>query len=348
MPRQPVRFGIRHHNLTQMFDRTRLRLGLKLYVLLNENEQAPVQISIEEEPSSVPHWVQWIAPSEWYVILEPRYQVPIAFIERTTQAVQPFLDSQTVENAMRQFASQIRPQYQHKTSEFERNPLSVIFSVLERLELALGVSTQPTNAPGWVRTEPLQSYLLLTCFDRLGQPAEWMDFGTWLTTKASADTVSDLARRQPKLDRLAFTKNLYAEYQSVFGTKNSFFRFVQEILPQDAREILVHSVEITRLSVPPSVKPLPPPSDLEKIQYLYKLRNEYTHKAGSVASAGEWYGRTYASRRQIFGETSWSDTTTHGWPAVLERCVRQGLAKCLARAAEPDSISPKSANKSGM
>lgn len=334
MSLEPVKFAVGEQSFEQKFDRSCLRLGLELFVILCPSRQIPLRVSVKPEPDSVPYWVEWISPSEWYVPLKPRYKVPDQFIERTIEAVRPFLDGNTVKSAMNKLASEVRPEHQHKTSEFERNPLSVIFTILERLDVVSGVSTSSTRAPAFVSEEPLQSYLLLTCFDRLGQPADWIDFGGWLSSKACADCASNLIDGQCDADSVKFTKSLYVTYLNLYGVKNSFFRFVHDVLPVEARTELLASIETTTLKLPPVLQYLPPLTELEKIRYIYKRRNDYTHKAAFVPKCGDWYMRSYTNRMQVVSESSWSETTTHGWPQVLERCVRHGLASYLKKASQ--------------
>ena len=334
MPLHAVRFAVGGHSVEQKFDRNCLRLGLRLFVVLCPTKQTPIRVSVEPQPGAVPHWVEWISPSEWYVPLAPRYEVPHQFVERAIEAVCLYSDGDTVKNAMRKLASGIRPEHQHKTSEFERNPLSVVFTILERLDVVGGLFTSSTHTPDFVSKEPLQSYLLLTCFDRLGQPANWMDFGAWLTSKECAVCASNLAGSQCGAASVGFTKSLYADYLERYGVKNSFFRFVQDILPIEARVELLASIETTSLTLPPVLQYLPPLTELEKIRYLYKRRNDYTHKAAFIPKCGDWYMRSYTNRTQVVGANSWSDTTTHGWPHILERCVRRGLASYLEKASQ--------------
>jgi len=333
MPFECVRFGVGQHVIEQSFDRRALRLGAKVFVITSGTETNPVRVSLQAEEGSTPHWVQWIAPSEWYVDLAPRYVVATQLVERTVEAVLPFLNRVAVEAAMGKFASMIRPEHQHKTSEFERNPLSVIFTVLERLDLVQETSASLTPAPAFVRTEPLQSYLLLTCFDRLGQPADWKDFHSWLSTNDCADVAASLVHVQGSAGQLAFTNELHSRYLKSYGTRHSFFRFVHEILPPDAQEKLFASVEITCLTVPPEVKYLPAATNEDKVRYLYQRRNDFTHKAAPAPRAGEWYVQSYTNNTQVVRGSSWSHIQTHGWPQVLNSCVRQGLASYLKEAA---------------
>ena len=65
----------------------------------------------------------------------------------------------------------------------------------------------------------------------------------------------------------------------------------------------------------------------QKEKYLFKRRNDYTHKAGFRPPAGEWFGGSIGSPVQEFFASYWTSTRTHDWPGVLERAVRAGRCR---------------------
>jgi hypothetical protein len=66
------------------------------------------------------------------------------------------------------------------TSALERNPINQIMTVVERLELLERIGMPEFAKQLHDQYKPLVVYLMLTCFDRLGQPADWMSFANWL------------------------------------------------------------------------------------------------------------------------------------------------------------------------
>jgi hypothetical protein len=68
----------------------------------------------------------------------------------------------------------------------------------------------------------------------------------------------------------------------------------------------------------------------EKEKYLFKRRNVYTHKADFRPPAGEWFTGGITNIVQEYTETNWTSTQTHGWPDVLEKTVRGGLARYIS------------------
>ncbi len=66
---------------------------------------------------------------------------------------------------------------------------------------------------------------------------------------------------------------MYAEYQKIYGVKTSFYRFIDEILMEEAREQLLLSVRIEQkkegsVFIDDAIK---------KKAFLYESRNLFTH-----------------------------------------------------------------------
>jgi hypothetical protein len=71
-------------------------------------------------------------------------------------------------------------------------------------------------------------------------------------------------------------------------------------------------------------------TDSEKENYLFERRNDYTHKADFRPPAGEWFSGGRSNPVQEFKATKWTSTRTQGWPEILERTVRIGLARYIS------------------
>jgi hypothetical protein len=138
--------------------------------------------------------------------------------------------------------------------------------------------------------EALVIYLLLTCFDFLGQPAEYRTFREWLESNDS-DHKTQRNEVIGKLDESAspteISLALAKAYDLSFGVKNSFFKGIFS-LPQSSRDLVLNSIHLfeakdwRQRSPTTSVgaSPLERSEDeLQKIklQYLYLKRNRFTH-----------------------------------------------------------------------
>lgn len=320
------------NRIQQEFDRDYLKLGQKVFATLGPAGEI-TKVEKTATNDAQPYWVGWIAPSEWYVALQPAFTVPDFFVDRITEALGSLISEKDIRSSMNRLQSLSRPEHQHKTSEWERNPLSVIFTVLERLDLLEKVNGV-RNALTPMHHEELASYLMLTCFDRLGQPVEWVDFGTWLTSSQKKGERDAAVSAITESDTLAATAALHSAYNKIYGVKNSFFQFVLQMISDKARLELFNSIEIIKVKNPPQIGELPAPTDQEKLKYLFKRRNDYTHRAAFSPPCGPKLARVKSNRVQEYKLEHWETTNVLDWPGVLERTVRDGLASFIRQYAD--------------
>jgi hypothetical protein len=93
------------------------------------------------------------------------------------------------------------------------------------------------------------------------------------------EVIPALASVSADSDYFQTTITLYKFYNDRYGVRSSFFRFLHEVLPKDQRDILLSSIEIKSLENPPYIGENTSSDEAEKEKYLFKLRNDYTHKA---------------------------------------------------------------------
>ena len=179
----------------------------------------------------------------------------------------------------------------------------------------------------------LITYLYLTCFDQLGAPIKgWRFFPAWIDSKSCADEVetaidSAMAKfDEPKL----MVKDVYNQYHENYGVKNSFFRFLREILPIDSRNILLNSILVEKwANGNEQIFPFEV-DDVYKEKWLHEVRNNYTHNLFTT--------QTNAADGKFIGEEKWlirerkltADGTIIIWviddfDSILENCVLQGI-----------------------
>jgi hypothetical protein len=193
---------------------------------------------------------------------------------------------------------------------------------------------------------PLCVYLLLTCFDRLGQPADWRPFGDWLRApKTEHEQTAALANIPAVANHLQAATALHETYNERYGVRSSFFRFLHEVLPAQQLDNLLSSIEIRTSQMPPHFGEPTAASEVEKEKYLFRLRNDYTHKSlirvrpvDYQTMFDGWPGVAARDMREVheqtFAEIKWRSVETVGWPGALEDVVRAGLVVYLARLAE--------------
>ena len=149
------------------------------------------------------------------------------------------------------------------TNSSSKFPGDRVYLVEHRLEFVQIISSlqeqfsdiHPTsNTPygGWTHPwkhfDSLRNYLLLTCFDSLGQPEEFVTFESWLKRS------SGVLERQAGLDTLGasdspiqVTEKLHRAYLDSYGTRRSFYRFLDTVLPETALDDLMFSIRIRRI-----------------------------------------------------------------------------------------------------
>src|ERR1700674_509291 len=324
-----VGFDVEGKSLRIKFDRAFLRLGSVVYVEFS-TEQEPIAVSSQERLGAVPYSVKWIAPSEWYVQLTQGLKLSPDFPQRIQDEIGAYISRSDIYAALARFASCVRMEHFYKTNEVAKNPLTLIYTVLERLDVCSRIKQPEVEKALFTYHEPLVSYLYLTCFDRLGQPADWETFGDWLVSSSKmAERENALTKNSARLDQVGLAAALHSHYNTLYGVRSSFFRFLGEIIPPDVRRELLDSIEIHRLKNPPDLADLASATDEEKEKYLFKRRNDYTHKADFKPSAGPPQGRSHSNHVQEFHAEYWTDTSTNDWPEILNKVVRVGLARYL-------------------
>lgn len=138
--------------------------------------------------------------------------------------------------------------------------------------------------------EALVVYLLLTCFDKLGQKRSFTTFPNWLRSHKVIHTTEKeniLNSFTENIDIVESSVRLFEGYQSIYGVRNAFYEGIKG-LPENAKKQLFESVKISfcaefgmhgpNVSLPS--KPLEDKGlelDL-KLKYLYSKRNRFTHK----------------------------------------------------------------------
>jgi hypothetical protein len=178
--------------------------------------------------------------------------------------------------------------------------------ILARLQLAQALLEESDALPGragydfnnekeWWRharheREALVHYLLLTCFDRLGQERGFTTFQDWLSSKKSnheSERLLALQNLKVTTSPLESAAALDKQYRALYGVRNAFYRGI-ESLPIEIQNKLMSSVTIGFDPIygtlgPNTSTPSYPLNDdvLErklKLRYLYDKRNRFTHR----------------------------------------------------------------------
>lgn len=192
----------------------------------------------------------------------------------------------------------------------------------------------------WMYFDGLRNYLLLTCFDLLGQPDDFMDFDSWITSSKTATAREKVFEKIAHSGNLTETiKNVYKEYKLSYGTKHSFFKFLNEVLTEEMRVELADDIWIRKYNKLTNNRIGSIEGNENKFKGLYNIRNSFTHSGintGSIGAgvfpnfAGEQIidgipKKGYAPVSYIFKNDTYMVTYVRDWPDVLIRAVEYGV-----------------------
>jgi hypothetical protein len=199
----------------------------------------------------------------------------------------------------------------------------------------------------WKRFDALMNYLALTCFDLLGQTRDHMTFDSWLVAGSSAEerqkVVSSFAEGTAPAK---VAEAIHKAYLSIYGMRNSFYHFVLEVINEEERKQLYHSVRIRNIDVQKNIEIDTIEDEMTKLKFLFGTRNSYTHKAvntgsetgGIYAAVYDWIideGAPKKGYQTAHRETkSWGriDYSVRNWPFVLIDCIEGALNRRYAGA----------------
>jgi hypothetical protein len=182
----------------------------------------------------------------------------------------------------------------NENERFILRRLRLAQSLLEESDRLPGREGYAGGAPEWWRhprheREALVSYLLLTCFDKLGQERGFTTFRDWLRSKKVAHVCErkDVIEQLEGAPVLEVASALADRYQELYGVKNAFYGGLERLPPDDLERLLV-TIQIAEIpgfdSYPPNVSPPNRPladKALErqlKMRHLYEKRNRFTHR----------------------------------------------------------------------
>lgn len=199
----------------------------------------------------------------------------------------------------------------------------------------------------WRYFDALMYYLLLTCFDLLGQPSEWVPFSEWLTSSKKA-TERDAASNSIQVgsNPVETAQHFNTAYQAIYGVKTSFNNFVLKMLTDEERAELYFNIQIVRGRMggdPHTSYPALGYIDDEKkkLDFLFNLRNKFTHSAVIMGSptAGVFHNayepifidgkpkKGYVEIHREEKNDEWLIYHVRDWPFVLKRLVEAAVAR---------------------
>lgn len=199
----------------------------------------------------------------------------------------------------------------------------------------------------WRYFDALMYYLLLTCFDLLGQPSEWVSFSEWLISiKKAEERQVVVSSVQPDLNPIEIARQFNCAYQETYGVKTSFNNFVLKILTDEERTELYSNIQIVRGRKDGDPNTSYPAlgyinDEKKKLDFLFSLRNKFTHSAVIMGSANAGVfsqaydaiivdGKPRKGYVEIHREAKsgeWLIYEVRDWPFMLKRLVETALAR---------------------
>lgn len=108
---------------------------------------------------------------------------------------------------------------------------------------------------------------------------------------------------------------------------------MDEVLLEDSRNRFFNSIDIEEWSLKPERKYLRSFSNKEKAQFLYKLRNDFTHKAQFIPHSYIVGRRSGVNEKFTYNEIVKKDkeitVSFTNWPSTLEDIVIDGVGALI-------------------
>jgi hypothetical protein len=339
MARERIRFGIDGIAIEADFDVNHLRFGGVLHVARDGDARS---FSATRTANSRPYKIVAVTrrQPEGYRLVGLLNEVYVGdnLGQRVFEATGRTTPREQIDERLRALASEVPFDSLHDAAVVSSSRIKTVESALDRLDLVTVLDREDVGTALWTHHRGIVAYLYLTCFDLLGQNPEWVEFPAWLQSKskqhadARARAVAAIA---PGSDPVTVAQQLHSAYNAVYSVRQGFRRFITEVLPDETRRSLLTSIVAERRVMPPLPNETDPPvplSENRKIDWLFSIRNQYTHRATYVPGLHDQM--TPADMRGddetwwMSDELSEKSTTAFSvsrWPRVLAECFRAGL-----------------------
>jgi hypothetical protein len=342
-----IAFGIDGGQVLRTFDVDRVRIGGVVHATLVEGEvQLAPDPSTGSKPYKIVHVTRILDEGCRMVSLLNAMFFNDRLGERILAAVGERLAPEDVDHRILVAAAAADVPFErlHDRDVIANSRIRRIESVLDRLDLIDILGSKDTGGLLWMHYWGIVSYLLLTCFDLLGQDRGWLEPGAWLRSIDERHTVerAEALAQCPSTDHVAAALALLAAHSRIYGVHRAFRRFIDQVLPIDARTELLACIAIEQWPTPPQEGDLLEVVDeKKKMDWLFELRNAYTHRALYVPG-------THTDSMPVEyrdDEALWvtrermtpAKTTLYAvkrWPKALGEAVRAGLAQYVRRLKE--------------
>lgn len=227
-----------------------------------------------------------------------------------------------------------------RESHLMQDPIGRCSAVVQRLDLIKSLASDHVQRELFWHWQPLIVYLCLTCFDLLGQSADYIAFPDWIRSKRCVEERIGVA---DNLNNEAAASALHSKYLGIYGMTTAFNRFLDSIAPQSSVDQLMDSIRIETYQLGNRSASFELGGVLKKRKFLLQTRNSYTHSAHWRGGFGP---ASFPSRLRpmdtwthLYQETSPSrveNVLVKEWPTAVISTVRAGLWAFLQKSAASD------------
>ena len=324
-----VKFGFGIDCYPAQYNSSKLKVGSFVFVKFDKNN-IPIHFLPNFEENTIKCLITWITKDKYVVLQKPR-QPDQSLIMRLDRFLNGIIDIQTIHNKVEIVTHEIEYFSDIGHQKFAGTKIGNIYAVLDRLELCN--SLEKVKNTLFMQYESLVTYLMLTCFDLLGHNDQYVDFKKWLEINIKKKNKCLIESENSFKNALS----LYQEYLKQYSMRNSFYRFINSLLPENARNDLLNSFKVNIISNPPNcdTKEI---SGNNKISYLYDLRNNYTHQAQYIPGSLHFpedidknINIAWHINYQIHTIKNVTTLSVHEWPEIFVKTVKIGLSQYLLK-----------------
>lgn len=324
---EEVKFQIGENFYQKKFLKSNLRLGKILYIEFIESTLG-ILIHENQVKNSTKYSINYIAKDFDFVVLTSNFKVINEQIEPLYDQLKEYLDKSTLFSKINAMSNEVRIEHSFKSKEINESKINVIFSVSQRINLVHSLKDDCIAQRLFTDWQPLVVYHLLTCFDSLGAKTPFLNFDDWVRKNKE----KLIAKKNESSSELIL--RCHEEYKFDYGTKNSFYRFIDELLPTQTMLELLQSVKFQKTMHPhlgvESMEDISPDSVK---RFLYDYRNNYTHKSriihGLSPSINNISPSIWCYVKQELTDKYILFTAIRNWPDIIEKSVKVGLAEYI-------------------
>ena len=220
----------------------------------------------------------------FYAKLKNAYEENKVPIDKLCESTKEWISSSEVHEYFRKLSIKYEQKWQNDfhDNHWASAKFRTILTVHERIQLTDKLKLQEDESKiNQIEITPLRTYLLLTCFEQLGLKKECLTFDNYLAANKKKKEINEILEQFKDGSELNRIKAIYESYKLNFTVKNSFMNFINEILNEETKNELINSLRI-RINNPKDLLETKEATIQEKQDYLYKIRNDYTHNSFST------------------------------------------------------------------